>query len=412
MGKNNKIYSFVLFLSFVFLNAQNPINVKKYGAKGDGKSDDYPAFVQAINDAIKQKNSEITIPYGTYFVSHALEIQYVDNTMKIKGLKDSKGKLPIIKINKYSDIISVKGQLLSQSKGEFEIENVELQGYNEAYSEKHPYIDQKKWFAGIQVQDKNKVKINNVIVKDIYGEGIIVVNSQRTDIPLGARADMVEITNCKVLDVWGFNKDDDYGDGLYVSNVVKANVSNNYIKNNTKKTKQLGRVGIVVEYMAENVSLTNNFVDEGYDRAFHLEASYGGHVVENNKFYGSDVAIIIAENYENYKDTYIKNNILSNKNFRKDESMKLLLAKDLLYYRNLIIVNTPVLKGKIHISNNKLIIDDNFKYNGAGAINSNSGSADIFSNTIEVGKEFDKIEVFIGPKVNFKYNNSLIKKNN
>ena len=49
------------------------INVKRYGAVGDGKTDDSSAFARAFDDA-KQHGTPIIIPKGTYVVSGELPI--------------------------------------------------------------------------------------------------------------------------------------------------------------------------------------------------------------------------------------------------------------------------------------------------------------------------------------------------
>lgn len=58
----------LLLLAFV-ANAQKIIDVKKLGAVGDGKHNDYPALLKAAQLAAKTNNTEIVFPKGIYFLN-------------------------------------------------------------------------------------------------------------------------------------------------------------------------------------------------------------------------------------------------------------------------------------------------------------------------------------------------------
>lgn len=50
------------------------LNVRDYGAKGDGVANDTAAIQTALNDAVKGKGSVVLFPYGTYRITAALTI--------------------------------------------------------------------------------------------------------------------------------------------------------------------------------------------------------------------------------------------------------------------------------------------------------------------------------------------------
>src|SRR5699024_599983 len=50
------------------------INVKDLGAKGDGKTDDFNIFQQALNMAEENKGGYVFVPAGTYKIGGRLEI--------------------------------------------------------------------------------------------------------------------------------------------------------------------------------------------------------------------------------------------------------------------------------------------------------------------------------------------------
>lgn len=58
-------------------------NVKRYGAIGDGKTDDTQAFRQAIEDA-KENGTPLVAPYGKYLISQDLSARYI-KLIDIKG---------------------------------------------------------------------------------------------------------------------------------------------------------------------------------------------------------------------------------------------------------------------------------------------------------------------------------------
>jgi len=50
------------------------LNVRDYGAKGDGVANDTSAIQAALNDAVKGKGTVVLFPFGTYRVTAALTI--------------------------------------------------------------------------------------------------------------------------------------------------------------------------------------------------------------------------------------------------------------------------------------------------------------------------------------------------
>ena len=81
--KSKKLFIILGIISICqYLHAQNPFfNVKNYGAKGDGKQDDLPAFKKAMQAMAKDSNrlnlnagGVLLIPKGEYLLSGDLEI--------------------------------------------------------------------------------------------------------------------------------------------------------------------------------------------------------------------------------------------------------------------------------------------------------------------------------------------------
>ncbi|MCX2481809.1 glycosyl hydrolase family 28-related protein [Pedobacter sp. MC2016-15] len=378
------IVIFTLFVSILSNScAQNravkTFNVRDYGAVGNGITDDYAAIQKCFDDALKLNDSKVLFPSGKYSLSKGLVAHYINNNLEILG-NTTNGVLPAIICKSPVSALSIRGYFDPKALGTIKISNLKIQGgfAKYPYSDHNPYVNKKQWFTGLSITDKRKITINNVIVSDFYGQGIYISSTQQTDIPLTARAQQVSITNSKVLNCWGFNPAaDDYGDGIYLSNVASAVLRNNIIRNDFKTTKQLGRCGIVLEFMAEDCIIEKNQIF-GYDRGIHLEADYGGHLINGNSISGSDMGIVLYNTSiaGHNKPVKITNNTISNTGFPKGTTLK--RTRDISAISDRSLMNFVALDGS---RSGSLIQDNSFII---------SGDYDYFSNTI-VNIKADKL---------------------
>lgn len=389
----NKIYLLLFLILYISTgcaqqSSTKVLNVKDYGAKGDGKSEDYAAIQKCLTEAKKFSKVKVIVPFGTYKIGKMLVMDFLRGDVSILG-RQKGGLNPTFLSQSQDHMFVVVGYLFNESSGNFRISNLNLVGNNTPFNAQHPKINQLKWSAGLAIFDKLEAYIDNVTIRDFYGDGIYISTTKQEGIAATSCFQRVEISNSKIINVWGFNpKTDNYGDGIYVSNARSGIIKNNFVENNTQKTRQLGRAGIVIEYMCRSLTLQNNKVIEGYDRALHVEQTDGGHKIFNNTFNGSDLGMILSEDNARgeYQSVYIEGNSFSNKNFKKNVGLRKSFAKDSPQDRALMYITTKNIsptKG-IFINGNIFEIDGNFTYDSNAIINNRSDNLTLSNNIIKV----------------------------
>lgn len=292
--------------------------VTEYGATGNGQTDDTDAIQACFKEALSGGGGTVIFPPGNYRISREISVNMSEiPLLEIEGM--NKGdKRPVIFSDAFINIFHVLNYHWAPG-GELRISNLELRGNNVPYSPSHPYYNKWSFRSGILVYNLDKVSIKDNLIRDFYGMGIQVAYTNPSTDPEN-RYDSVVISHNQILNCWGLQPDknkngifDNYGDGIYLNSVKSALIAKNNIKNDLNETRQFGRGGIVIEYNAEDCTVSDNYIF-GYDRNIHLEADLGGHVIVGNVLEGSDFGVLIYAfpRYRN-KPVTITDNRISNK---------------------------------------------------------------------------------------------------
>lgn len=299
----------LLFCCFNIISAQI-LNVKDFGALGNGAVDDTPAIQKCLNKVPSLENTvHIFFPEGTYKITNTLTVSLSrDQKIEISGDSISQ-KYPLIKTDKFISVFEITSSG-DKSNGEVIVKHMHIMGNNPPYNGRHPYINKPAYVNGLAIFNLAKVVIRDNIIENIYGEGINLNNFILTPQTFSS----VLISNNKVLNCWGMNHNggvvnDDYGDGVYVARATHPIIKNNDILNNVGYTHYMGRAGLVLEYDVSNAVVKNNNIS-GYDRNIHIESDLGGQLIEGNSLSASDIGLYIYSTH--LIGDVIKDNLFNN----------------------------------------------------------------------------------------------------
>ncbi len=341
-------------------------NVTNFGAKADGKTDDSQAIISCINYAIRHNNGIVKIPAGKYYISKPLVFDQITSNQ------------PLILLGTGATIFSDK--LLNHffyfktsiSTAEIQMKGLAIKG--KLTQKRINKLFDKSWFSsGLTFKGINRIKVEDCLIKDIYGGGIHIYSQQIKKISdIKTKANIV-ISNNRIENVFGFKpsrervngklgRHDFYGDGISIQGGYNGIIENNDIINNLDFTKHLGRAGIVLETATYNYVLRGNKII-GYDRGVHIESSFGGHKLFNNTISGISTGIVISAGKRKMeglinREISIENNYVTNENLPLNIRTLLRPAALLLFYGNSKYYNNSIVQNNTFKSNQKMNVNN------------------------------------------------------
>lgn len=159
-------------------------NVRDYGARGDGSTDDTEAIQDAVDVAYARGGGTVYVPAGTYMIDGERSVWLKDN---IKLQMDTGATLKAIPT--YSDtyaVLAVYGN-----------SNVEIMGGNILGERNDHYGGGGQWGHGIRIEGSDNIRISGVSVADCWGDGIYIGSSDYQNYSHDVVVEKFTIDNCR-----------------------------------------------------------------------------------------------------------------------------------------------------------------------------------------------------------------------
>ncbi len=325
----------IMFFALSFLStslkAQQLFNVKDFGAKGNGLVDDSKAINACFERASNYDHAEIIFPAGSYQCKSRLDLPIVgDRKIKIRGDRNNSTILFFTDIN-INKGISIAGMPKDDAEGSVQISHLIINGPKTKHANGHPFSGSVRHMFGIGVSNIRNIDIESCDVTNVYGNGIDISNKASRVASEKSRFRNVTIQNCNIINCWGKSPTDSYGDGIYISDCLSFNLKNNTVENNREEDSPYGRAGIVIEDYTANGYISQCKIN-GYDRAIHVENSFGNIKITRNKMIGNITSIVLwSDGIRGAEgNLYVENNILSSTLFfnnNRNSSKEILVVK-------------------------------------------------------------------------------------
>ncbi len=152
------------------------INVKKFGAKGDGKANDYYAIQKAIAELHRIKSGTLLFPKGTYRVNEVLRQNEKGQVLNGKSHFYFKGLKNITIKGEKGTLISIKGDFRKKTEWEIKERNF---GYSFDYQIsfvfnqcKNITIENLEINGNCDKMTREKIVVENPSFGFLFGEGI------------------------------------------------------------------------------------------------------------------------------------------------------------------------------------------------------------------------------------------------
>ncbi|MEY8759786.1 glycosyl hydrolase family 28-related protein [Chryseobacterium tongliaoense] len=301
-----KLISLVLFLITITLNATE-INVKNFGAKGDGVSDDWDSFQKALDYAYKNKDvNQIFIPNGQYKISKTIII-YGSN-LSIVG--ESKDKTILFKngnLGWWGDLVYICGLVPGNKYYDSKTQKEYFYKGSKVYSQNIiiKNLSFKSTSANEEINNIGIVNSNNVTIDscnflESSNSNIAIVND-------AAKYDNnnIVIKNCIFQNAKTHNlRVLSMNTGKYNANSVSV-INSRFYQTGTTNAKELRNKHVHIWYRggvgSKNIKLTVDNCTFDKSGVIHSTVNANNLVIENSNLAGGYVISNSAKLYPNSK---------------------------------------------------------------------------------------------------------------
>ena len=300
---------------------QDIMNVKQFGAKGDGETDDSVSIQKALN-----YNNNIIIKDGIYMidsVNHNLApidnsyIKLVNSTLK--AITNNSDNYAIMRL--------------------YQVENVIIEGgIFEGDRETHT-AETGEWGHCIIIRESENITLKNITLKDAWGDGLYVVDSSNIN-TYNIVADGNRRNGYSIISANGFSSNNDYicntngtapQSGVDIEPNEASEILKNIVFNNLKTYNNTG-AGFEIHLGTQtadtpNINIVlNNHYDEGSSIGIQVYKNQytKGKILINNPYLlnNKGVGIHLRQCYNSNLNVYIDNPKVINCNTSNNSSPK------------------------------------------------------------------------------------------
>jgi hypothetical protein len=157
----------------------NRYNVKDFGAKGDGITDDTAAFQKAI-DSLPASMQTLYVPAGTYMIDAVKNVMLrsemvllMDPNAVLKAMPNADTHYVVLNIESISNVAIVGGNIVGERN--------EHQGTGG------------EWGYGIRIAGSNNVLVRDTKIRDCWGDGMVIMSSSKQY--FSSKVDIVDLVS-------------------------------------------------------------------------------------------------------------------------------------------------------------------------------------------------------------------------
>ena len=318
------------------LMLEDTMNVKQFGAKGDGTTDDTAKIQKALNTV-----KSVFVPDGTYMVNAITSISPVSNqkiTLSsnaiIKAIANDQTTYAVVMLDDVDNVVITGGTIMGDKST------------HTGATGEHGHC--------IHIEGgSDNILIDSVILKDAWGDGVYVSDSSNVKIENcyidGNRRQGISITYCDGFQISNNTIKNTSGtapqSGIDLEPNSESLVKNGVICNNTIINNAGDGIDVVDNYYAsskhiENITISDNIISEAV-RIIFL-SGVEGIIISNNHLFNSTSHIIAL--------TRCNHCVIDSNTFKESGSANIYLE----YSNSNIITNNEILGQKTTSTNHSV----------------------------------------------------------
>ena len=254
------------------------INVKKYGAKGDGATDDYLAIKKAVDAINAAGGGELFFPKGTYYIDqYVIPANSYLKTHDGKEAKDEKGNSIPVNIDLSGKVYTVnEPSLMLKNCNGLKIYGVAGSIISMKGDFDRPATSKGRWLRSdhIALSALNLIECQNVVIQNLEINGNVQKTSRAEGIVEASAASLVQFLGCKNVTINNLYIHHSETDGIVMKN-SKILLNENFLVTNVRSYNN-ARQGMTIANLLNGKFINCEFSKTGLTE----NANYPGHLPE------------------------------------------------------------------------------------------------------------------------------------